>query len=200
MRKIIDSLVRKIYRKRTETHVNRIKPYLNKKNKIIDIGSGSGYISSLLKSQGFDITPVDVADFHGQRLIKPVIYDGVRLPFPNKSFDTALLLMVLHHTPDPEIVFFEAARVAKNIILIETSFTNSFNKFITIVADTLGNLRTKAFWKSYKSDSEWKSFFTKHGFKVTESHKYHDKNITGIGIGFLHILYYLQKKKNETYM
>ncbi|MFH1841103.1 MAG: hypothetical protein ABH807_03040 [Candidatus Shapirobacteria bacterium] len=105
MKNIVHLLIKKFDKKRAEMVVGRIGPYLKKRSKIIDIGSGSGYISSILKSQGFNITPVDVA----------------------------LLLMVLHHTPDPEIVFLEAARVSKNI------------RFITIVADTLGNLRTKAF-------------------------------------------------------
>lgn len=194
IKNIIHLLVKKIDKKRAKIVINRIKPFLEKSNNIIDIGCGSGYISSILKSQGFDVMPVDVADFHGPRLVEPIIYNGKKLPFPNKSFDTALLLMVLHHTPDPEIVFSEAARVAKNIILVETSFTNSVNRFITIVADTLGNLRTKAFWKSYKSDTQWKAFFTKRGFKVVESHKYYDKNLPGLGVTFLHILYNLEKR------
>jgi len=195
LKDFIDSLIRKFDRKRAETVVTRVKPYLKKSGKIIDIGCGSGLISSKLKFHGFDVTPVDVADFHGPRLIKPVIYDGVKLPFPDKSFDTALLLMVLHHTPDPEVVFSEVARVAKNIVIIETSFTNKVNKFITIVADTLGNLRTKAFWNSYQYDSGWKTFFTKHGFKIAETHKYNDKNLLGLGIPFLHILYSLERKQ-----
>lgn len=194
IKNIINLLIKKTDKKRAEIVINRIKPFLEKSDYIIDIGCGSGYISSILKSQGFDVIPVDVADFHGPRLIEPIIYDGVKLPFKNKLFDTALLLMVLHHTPDPEIVFSEAARVAKNIILIETSYMNSINRFITIMADTLGNLRTKAFWKSYKSDSQWKTFFTKYGFKVVESHKYYDKNLPGLGVTFLHILYNLEKR------
>jgi len=190
----IDSLIRNIDRKRAETVVSRIKPYLKKTDKIIDIGCGSGLISSKLRLHGFDVTPVDVADFHGPRLIKPTIYDGVKLPFPDKSFDTALLLMVLHHTPDPKIVFSEVTRVAKKVIIIETSFTNRINRFITIIADTLGNLRTKAFWDSYKSDSDWITFFTSRGFKVSETKKFNDKNLPGLGVSFLHILYFLERQ------
>ena len=54
-------------------------------------------------------------------------------PLIIQAFDTALLLMVMHHTPDPEIVFSEAARVAKAVVVIETSFTNPINKFFTVV-------------------------------------------------------------------
>jgi hypothetical protein len=104
----------------------------------------------------------------------------------------ALLLMVMHHTPDPEIVFSEASRVAKEVVVIETSYTNSINRFFTIISDAIGNLRLEAFWGSYKTDSEWKKFFENHGFKITESQKFHDTNL-GI-IPFLHILYFLKKK------
>lgn len=99
--------------------------------------------------------------------------------------------MVLHHTPDPKIVFSEAARVAREIVLIETSFTTSINKFFTVLSDALGNLRLEAFWSSYKTDEEWRKFFSENGFNVIDTVKYHDKNF---GLPFLHIAYYLNRK------
>lgn len=188
----LNSIIQKVVRSRSETVIQRIIPYLKESEKIIDIGSGTGDVAFLLGKRGKKITAVDVGDFHGPRLVKTTIYDGKTLPFPNQSFDTALLLMVMHHTPNPEIVFSEAARVAKEMVVIETSFTNPINKFFTVVSDAIGNLRVEAFWNSYKTDSEWRKFFTFHGFKITESHKFTDKNL-GI-IPFLHILYYLKKK------
>ncbi len=179
-------LIKKIIRLRSETVVKRVFPYIKTSKKIIDIGSGTGDVAFIFRKRGKDITPVDVSNFHGPRLIKITIYDGKTVPFPNNSFDTALLLMVLHHTPDPNIVFSEAARVAKNIVIIETSFTNPINKFFTVILDAIGNLRLDAFWNSYKKDEEWKVFFDKHGFNIKKSQKFKD-------IPFLHILYYLQR-------
>ncbi len=191
---MINYFIRKINKDRAATVVKRVKPYLAKSEKILDIGSGSGYIASILRSEGKDVVPVDVADFHGPILISPIIYDGIKLPFLDKSFDTALLLMVLHHTSDPSIVFCEAMRVAKNIVVIETSYSNPVNRFITIVADTVGNLRTRAYWSSYKTDTQWKSFFEARGYGVMASHKYHDKTLSRFGFPVLHILYYLEAK------
>ena len=185
-------LMRKIIRRRLQIVVDRISPYIVNSKKIIDIGSGTGDVALLLEKGGKKVTPVDVGDFHGPRLVKTVIYDGKTLPFPDRSFDTALLLMVMHHTPDPEIVFSEASRVAKEVVVIETSYTNPINNFFTVVSDAIGNLRVEAFWNSYKTDKGWRVFFEKHGFTIKESHKYYDKNL-GI-IPFLHILYYLQRK------
>lgn len=187
----ITSIFQKIVRNRSEVVVQRVISYLINSKKIIDIGSGSGDVTFLLINRGKKITPVDVGDFHGPRLVRTTIYDGKTLPFSNRSFDTALLLMVLHHTPDPEIVFSEASRVAKEVVVIETSFTNPVNKFFTVVSDTIGNLRIEAFWNSYKSDRDWRAFFEKHGFQIKESHKFKDRNL-GV-IPFLHILYYLQR-------
>lgn len=172
--------------------VNRISPYIKNSKKIIDIGSGTGDVAFILEKGGKKVTPVDVDDFHGPRLVDTVIYDGKTLPFPNRSFDTALLLMVLHHTPNPKTVFLEAGRVAREVVVIETSYTTPINKFFTVISDAIGNLRLEAFWNSYKTDKEWRVFFEKNGFKIKESHKFNDKNF-GI-IPFLHILYYLQRK------
>ena len=40
-----------------------------------------------------------------------LFYDGVRLPFPDRSFDTVLNIQVLEHTPRPRALVAEMARV-----------------------------------------------------------------------------------------
>ena len=39
------------------------------------------------------------------------MYDGTRLPFPDRNFDTVLNLQVLEHTPKPRVLLAEMARV-----------------------------------------------------------------------------------------
>ncbi|PJE63071.1 hypothetical protein COU88_01510 [Candidatus Roizmanbacteria bacterium CG10_big_fil_rev_8_21_14_0_10_39_6] len=185
------SLFQKIVRQRSQVVVNRIFPFLKDSKKILDIGSGTGDVAFLLGEHGKDVTPVDVSDFHGPRLVKTTIYDGRNLPFPNNSFDTAMLLIVMHHTPNPEIVFDEASRVAKELVIIETSYTTPINRWFTIVSDALGNLRLEAFWSSYKSDDQWKELFAKKKFEIVKTQKYNDRNF---GLPFLHIAYYLRRK------
>jgi len=191
---MFNTLLRKIVGSRSKTVVNRIMPYIKQANKIIDIGSGTGDVANLIKSQGKNITPVDVANFHGPRMIKTIIYDGKTLPFKDQSFDMALLLMVMHHTSEPDIIFKEAIRVAKKVVVIETSYTTSISRILTIISDAIGNLRLNAFWNSYKTDVEWRQFFTKYAFKIDVTQKFKDKNLGFIP--FLHILYFLTKKSD----
>lgn len=176
-------------RNRSEIVVSRVLPYLKLTEKIIDIGSGTGDVTMLLRSRGMDITPVDVDDFHGPRLLETLIYDGKTLPFPDKSFDTALLLMVMHHTPNPDTILTEASRVAHKLVVIETSYTTKLNRLWTILSDAMGNLRLNVFWDSYKMDKMWRKLFIKHGYKVVDSHAFWDRNF---GLPFLHISYYLK--------
>ena len=189
---IINLITQKIIRKRSKIVVGRIISYLENSKNILDVGSGPGDVAFLLQKSGKKVTAVDVDDFHGPRLVNTIIYDGEKLPFQNSSFDTALLLMVLNHTPNPDLVFQETSRVANNIIIIETSYTNLVNRFFTIFLDTISNLRLEAFWNSYKTNTDWHFFFKNHGFKVQEFKKFNDK-ILGF-IPFLHILYIIKKE------
>ncbi|PJA12350.1 SAM-dependent methyltransferase [Candidatus Dojkabacteria bacterium CG_4_9_14_3_um_filter_150_Dojkabacteria_WS6_41_13] len=185
------TLIQKAVRSRSNTVFNRIKPYINKNEKLLDIGSGSGDVSFVLKQNDYNVTPLDVVDFHGPRLIETTIYDGKNIPFANNSFDKALLLMVMHHTPDPELILNEGLRVAKELIVIETSYVTKFERFYTIVTDTIGNLRFDAFWNSYKTDYEWKQLFNAKNLTVSDTHIFHDHNL---GFPQLHISYHLIRK------
>ncbi len=164
----------------------RIYPFLKNSQNIIDIGCGEGLISHLLQKKGKEVTLVDIADKSSIPDLKVIIFDGKNLPFAAQAFDTALLLTVLHHTPDPKIVLKEVGRVARKIILIEDLSTNIFQKLFNVFFDSWQNKPLRFFWNSYKSDSEWKKFFIDKGFKVTATDYYQD-------IPYLHGLYVLEK-------
>ncbi len=123
--------------------IERIQPCLSRSGKILDIGSGYGTVTDLLRQDDYEVTPVDVENHAIKDALKPVCFDGKTLPFNDNNFHQALLLTVLHHTPKPVLIIAEAARVCQEIIIIEDVYRNSVQKYLTYFADSLFNLEFK---------------------------------------------------------
>jgi ubiquinone/menaquinone biosynthesis C-methylase UbiE len=96
------------------------------------------------------------------------VYDGVHMPFEANSFDTGLLLTVLHHCPDPDIVLQEAARVSQKLVIIEDVYSNPIQQYMTYAIDTLVNFGHSSMTYQNRSDKEWKTTFDRMGFKLVE--------------------------------
>lgn len=188
----IPKIIEEFVQKRARLVVGRVLPYIKHAKKVIDIGCGTGHVANLLTKHGKEITPADVSNKSLVSTIKPIIYDGKHLPFPDQSFDTSLLLMVLHHTPDPKVVFLEAARVGKELVIIETVYKKLFDKIVTVLFDSLGNLQPRFYWNSYRRDEDWKTFFKSAGYKV-EATQYHQDHQWFL-IPQFHNVYYLRKE------
>jgi len=89
-----------IYRagkKRAQDMVGRIKPFLNKSDTILDIGSGTCNICEILLENNYRVFPLDVLDLSFVDGLKPIIYDEKKIPYGDDHFDKALILTVLHH-------------------------------------------------------------------------------------------------------
>jgi len=150
---------------------NKLKsvlPHLGKNEKNLDIGCGNGMITHTLRQQDFPCTPLDVANLSILSDVDVIVYDGLVMPFQDKEFDTALLLTVLHHTPDPVLVLQETARVAKKIVIIEDVYSNKIQQYMTYAMDTLVNLGHSSMTYQNKSDSEWKATFDELDLELIE--------------------------------
>lgn len=145
---------------------DQITPMLKKKDKIIDIGSGSGHVCYELRQRGYNVQPVDVVNLSFVPDIVPELYDGKRLPYPDKTFDTALIMLVLHHTGNPESIIAEARRVARQIIIMEDIYNNWFDKYRTYILDSMLNLEFFGHPHSNRTDHAWRNYFEKQGFSL----------------------------------
>jgi ubiquinone/menaquinone biosynthesis C-methylase UbiE len=168
---ILTKTFRRMCEKRANNSYNEIKEYLCKGDKILDIGSGTCNICQILKNNSYDCTPVDIENKSILSNIAPIIYDGKKLPFKDRSYDVALLLTVLHHTPNPETILKEAKRVAKRIIIIEDVYLNIFHKYLTFFIDSLLNFEFSKHPHSNKKDAEWKNPFNKLGLSLIDVKK-----------------------------
>ncbi len=168
--KIISRLLLKYDSKRSDDIVRKIKSFLKTEDKIIDVGAGLCTVTRKLKKAGYNISPIDIKNISLFDDMTPVVYDGKKIPFRDDSFDTALLITVLHHTQSPEAVLLEAKRVARKIIVMEETYNGSFQKYLTFAMDSLTNLEFINHPYSHKPDGKWRSLFESIGLKVLDSH------------------------------
>ena len=151
----------------------RIEAFVNRGDRVLDIGSGGGWTGELLKEKkGATVTLLDVQDFN-QTKLPLLLYDGKRMPFEDDSFDTALLLFVLHHCEYPVRALKETMRVSKRVIILEDTFRNRFERIVACANDTITNLPSFFVSKEgmnlpfhFRKTSEWKRVFKELQMKL----------------------------------
>ena len=85
---------------------------------ILDVGCGTGYLPKYLEEMyGVKSNGLDVADFN-ETGIAFRVFDGVRIPLPDQSFDHVMLSFTLHHAHDPMTLIQECRRVARRSVLV----------------------------------------------------------------------------------
>jgi SAM-dependent methyltransferase len=163
---LLGPVLRRLARWRAREKVAPISAYLQPTDSVLDIGSGNGVLCAALRDRGHNVTALDVRDASFTPAVRPIVYDGARLPFRDKAFDIALLITILHHTRDPERVVAEAQRVANKVIVIEEIFTNLVNRYVTYFIDSLFNAEFFGHPHTNKTDAEWRELFDRRGFRV----------------------------------
>jgi SAM-dependent methyltransferase len=156
-------------RRRAQTMVEQVDRFLAPQDQILDVGCGTGNVCELLQERGCHPTPLDVQDLSFVDGIDPVLFDGVRFPFPDDSFDVALIMAVLHHTPDPLETLRESRRVARRLIVIEDVYDSTLHKIVTQAADSVFNLELWGHPHNNKTDLEWRQTFKEVGLRLLGS-------------------------------
>ena len=98
--------------------------------------------------------------------------------------------MVLHHIPEPSVVFSEAARVGKELVIIETVYKKLLDKIMIVLFDSLANLQPRFYWNSYRRDKYWKEFFKSKGYNVATTQYHRD---WWFFVPYFHNVYYLKR-------
>jgi ubiquinone/menaquinone biosynthesis C-methylase UbiE len=155
--------------------INQCKDFIAKGDKVLDLGSGTGWVAKHLSDLlDIQIQCVDVVNEH--RVNLPfLVYNGRKLPFSDNSFDIVLLIYTLHHCDDPIQVLKESKRVCKKrIIILEDTYTNFFGKTLAIIFDYLSNKMCNPKVKTpfnFKKVSQWLNIFEKLNLKVIYTKK-----------------------------
>ncbi len=162
-----------------------LDPLIEKK-KIIDIGCGTiQYFyapEKTLRRVGIDTSPEMLRE--AKRLYPHSEYitqSGEHLPYPNDSFDVALLLFMLHHIPSNEWGMFlgEARRVAKKEILIIDHVQHD-SPLLSLVQRTYWQLFDGG--HTYRKEKEW--------FSLLQSREFVIKDYKRMGALFGNICYF----------
>ncbi len=154
--------------KRAEKFIQDFEEVLTPRSQILDIGAGPGVYYEPLTKRGHEAVLLDVQKY--KTCPYPVTYfNGSQIPFADKSFDTSLLITVLHHTPNPEAILKEAKRVTrKNIIVIEDIYTRPGGKAKCVIRDAVLNFEFVGHPMNFKSYEGWKNTFRNQGLSVVK--------------------------------
>ena len=142
-------------------HLARLLP---QESSVLDVGCGDGKLAALMiqKRPDVRIEGVDV-------LVRPDTaiplshFDGQSLPFGDRAFDVVMFVDVLHHTDDPMILLREAARVAKQAVVIKDHTRDGFLAGPTLrFMDHVGNARHGValpynYWPLAKWKAAWET-------------------------------------------
>lgn len=165
---------------------DKLSPFiLNKKT--LKIGNGYGRFSEMIRPLTEDLTVLDI-ELSPMAINKDKvkIYNGFPIPFPDKSFNTSIVLLTLHHIPQNIDFLKDIIRVTKGrIIILEETYDNFFQKIHLYVRDYFVNKfaknSVKLYWKSYFSRKKIreiiKEFNLKEVYIFSTRHKTYFKEL-----------------------
>lgn len=138
--------------------------------KVLDIGCGNGYLAKLVaKAKKAQVTCVDVVDYN-QTDLQTILFDGVSLPFADKSFDIVILSYVLHHSSVAEELLKEARRVCYGKVIIYEDEVplalTLMEKMHEITYNWMYDINSPV---CYRSLGSWMMLFKKLNFSVDKA-------------------------------
>ncbi len=171
-RSIQDAMVRNFpglgLENRAESFVGIFENHLTPGSEVLDIGGGWGFYAEPLEKRGHSLTVLDVVKPSFQKA-PVIIYPGGKMPFEDKTFDTSLMVTMLHHTPDPESILREAARVTRGrVIVIEDIYNGPIDRVWTILRDQIYNFEFFGHPCQFRDAEGWKEMFSRCGLMLKD--------------------------------
>lgn len=168
-RRIYQKIADKLHKKTVFWQRKEIIERINKGSKVLDVGSGNGYLAkAIAEKREAKVTCADVVNHHKTDLPFK-LFDGTHLPFKDAVFNFVILSYVLHHCQAQESLLKECARVCRGKILVledEPLLAKSlFAKAHKFVYNFLYNLNGKVI---YYSSWDWRRIFKRCGLKVVK--------------------------------
>jgi ubiquinone/menaquinone biosynthesis C-methylase UbiE len=148
---------------------------------ILDVGTGTGRGAFLLASAGARVTGIDASEqmlaIAKQRAIDasiPVSFevgDAHDIQFGDRSYDLAVSLRVLMHTPRWRQCVGELCRVASHGVIVDYPSAVSTALAQSIIRKLLHPLGLSSEPYRVFTDGQIRHEFERHGFRITSIHK-----------------------------
>ncbi len=175
---ISDLHSRRVFPRRRRVLAELIGGLLPAEGRVLDVGAGDGSVARLIQQlrPALKIEGIDVLIRPGTAVpVRP--FDGRRIPFADGSWDAVMLVDVLHHTVDPQVLLREAARVTRRFVVIKDHERTGLLAGATLrFMDWVGNARYGvALPYNYWSREQWERGFAAAGLRVA-------RRITRLGL------------------
>ena len=157
---------------------------------MLDFGCGLGHAGCLISQiTGRPVTYLDVRKYPYSCPEATIeLFDGKHIAYPDAAFHTALIVLVLHHTPDPRESLAEVIRVTGKRIIVYEDLVQSRAQWITeAIKDTIANGFLPHMTYQYKMESEWEKLFTELNLSILDKAYFQSKFI----FNFRHVIWYL---------
>ena len=152
----------------------KLQPYLLNAKEVLDVGSSDGRLAKHMQDAlGIKFVGVDTK-IQKKSFIPVKVYNGRKLPFKNNSFNCVMLIDVIHHASNPELLIDEAKRVSKEYILIKDHYwENIVGLFLLKISDYVGN-RPYGINLPYNffNMKSWKRMIRKSNMKIVRFEKF----------------------------
>lgn len=160
-----------VHPRRVRILAGHLSDLIAKGTRLLDVGCGDGRLDRALLERRPDLSLSGVDVLVRQETVFPVTaFDGCTLPHPSGSFDAVMMVDVLHHTVDPEVLLRESARVAKESVVIKDHLREGWGaETLLRFMDWVGNARHGVSLPyTYWTREQWHTGFLHTGLTVDE--------------------------------